>query len=136
MTSARTIEGHDGGGGLLGDPDAGNTRELLRYLQAIGIWFQLLAIAEDICGMIEAEYHRTRDAILAVTGRERMEEPYERFYGRVRARLPLLRTVGRQQVTLIRAFREKGTGAKDVPGELVPLLLSINCIAAGLGWTA
>ena len=94
------------------------------------------AAREEIFGMIEAEFHRTRDVILELTGRERLEEPYEVFHGRVRARLPLLRTVGRQQVTLIRSFREKGTSAKDIQSDLVPLLLSINCIAAGLGWTA
>ena len=32
-------------------PGLGTTQEVLRYLQAIGIWFQLLAIAEEQLAM-------------------------------------------------------------------------------------
>ncbi len=91
---------------------------------------------EQIFGMIEAEFHRTREAILRVTGQERLEDRYQGFYGRVKSRLPLLANVGHQQVELIRRFRDKRTRSENVHGELVPLLVSINCVAAGLGWTA
>ena len=47
-----------------------------------------------------------------------------------------LANVGHQQVELIRRFRDKRTRSENVHGELVPLLVSINCVAAGLGWTA
>ena len=91
---------------------------------------------EQIFAMIEAEYHLTRDAILRVTGPEPLEDRYQSFYRRVESRLPLLANVGRQQVALIRGFRDKKAEKINAQSDLVPLLVSINCIAAGLGWTA
>ena len=89
---------------------------------------------EEIFSMIEQEYHRTRAAVLAVNGEPSLESRFAAFHARVRRRLPILRQVGRRQVELIRRFRE---GEKrERQEDLVPLLLSINCIAAGLGWTA
>jgi hypothetical protein len=44
--------------------------------------------------------------------------------------------VGREQVKLIAQFRAKApAGESKFDEDLVPLLLSINCIASGLGWT-
>ncbi len=91
---------------------------------------------EQIFGMIEAEFHLTRDAILRVTGPEPLEDRYQGFYRRVESRLRLLANVGHQQVALIRGFRDKRTEKISAQSNLVPLLVSINCIAAGLGWTA
>ncbi len=39
-----------------------------------------------------------------------------------------------EQVQLVKEFRSREEG-DDVLEGLVPLLLSINCISAGLGWT-
>ena len=47
--------------------------------------------------------------------------------------MAIINQVGREQVRLIRRFRE--APAETRQRRLVPLLLSINCLAAGLGWT-
>jgi phosphoenolpyruvate carboxylase len=41
--------------------------------------------------------------------------------------------VNRQQIELLRQFRATGNGGGS--DRLAPLLLSMNCIASGLGWT-
>jgi phosphoenolpyruvate carboxylase len=53
---------------------------------------------------------------------------------RLDSRLPMLNRASRQQVELLRRVRSRAPGA-DAGEDLVPLLLSINCVAAGLGWT-
>ncbi len=93
-------------------------------------------VRDAIFGLIEVEYHRTVRQVLAVSGAHRLAERFPRFRRRLARRLPILNEVGRQQVRLIREFREgRAAGAGEHLDELVPLLLSINCIAAGLGWT-
>ena len=42
----------------------------------------------------------------------------------------ILNQVGKEQVELVQGFRK--TGDQE---DLIPLLLSINCVSAGLGWT-
>jgi phosphoenolpyruvate carboxylase len=58
---------------------------------------------------------------------------FPRFQRRLARRLTIINQVGREQVRLILRFREAPAEARQ--RGLVPLLLSINCIAAGLGWT-
>ena len=90
---------------------------------------------EEIFGMIEAEFLRTRAEVMALTGQSRLLQRFPNFRRRLKTRLPFLNQVNREQVTLIRQFR--GTRG-DGPGEnsgLVKMLLSINCVAAALGWT-
>ena len=94
------------------------------------------AARDEIFRMIEQEYRRTCAAILEVTEEPALETRYAAFSERVRRRLPILDRVGRQQVELIRRFRARGPKDDDLTGDLVPLLVSINCVAAGLGWTA
>ncbi|HEU4385008.1 MAG TPA: phosphoenolpyruvate carboxylase [Anaeromyxobacteraceae bacterium] len=90
---------------------------------------------QEIHGLFEEEYHRTVEAVLRVTGRDLLLDRFPRFRRRLSRRLPALKRVGLEQVELVRRFR----AARDrrPPGEehLAPLLLSINCVAAGLGWT-
>jgi len=81
--------------------------------------------------MIESELERTRSLLLEVTGESELLERFPRYRARLARRLPALRQVGHEQVELVRRFRERGRRMED----LVPLLLSINTVAAGLGWT-
>ncbi len=93
------------------------------------------ATRDEIFGMIEEEYRRTVDAVLRVTGADMLLERFPRFRRRLSRRLPMLKRVGRAQIELVRRFRGAG-GQEEVREErLAPLLLSINCVAAGLGWT-
>jgi phosphoenolpyruvate carboxylase len=90
---------------------------------------------DEIFGMVEDEYWRTVDAVLRVTGGDMLLERFPRFRRRLSRRLPMLNRVGRRQVELLRRFRG-ASGTDEARHELLtPLLLSINCVAAGLGWT-
>ena len=90
---------------------------------------------EGIFGMVEEEYHRTIDAVLRVTGGAALLERFPRFRRRLSRRLPALNRIGLEQVELIRHFRNVKDRGRLRDEELAPLLLSINCVAAGLGWT-
>lgn len=89
------------------------------------------SVRDEIFSMIEDEYHRTVKMILQITG-QGLCERFPRFRRRLGRRLLTLNQVGYEQVKLIKRFRR----AKKVKqSDLVPLLLSINCVAEGLGWT-
>ena len=93
------------------------------------------ALRDEIYGLVQGEYERTCANLLRITGEERLGTRFPNFRERMARRLPVLDQVGREQVRLIRRTREaKGAGGVR-KGDLVPLLLSINCVAAGLGWT-
>ncbi|MEM7171393.1 MAG: phosphoenolpyruvate carboxylase, partial [Pseudomonadota bacterium] len=91
---------------------------------------------EAIFSLVEKEYRLTVTQILAITGQETLSAPFARFEQRLARRLDILARAGAQQVKLIEKFR--ATAARDgvKQEDLVPLLVSINCVAAGLGWTA
>jgi phosphoenolpyruvate carboxylase len=89
---------------------------------------------DAVFGRIEEEYHRTVEAVLRISGGTELVERYPRFRRRLVRRLPTLNQVSRQQVELIRRFRESG-GDRSQEELLSALLLSINCIAAGFGAT-
>lgn len=92
------------------------------------------ALADDVFTLIEEEYHRTVSTILALTESEQLCEDFPRERDLWARRSVLIDQVGRNQVGLIKRFR-CAQGAKESQDTLVPLLLSINCIAAGVGWT-
>jgi phosphoenolpyruvate carboxylase len=89
----------------------------------------------DIFGMIEEEFHRTCAQVLRLTGETDLAVRFPNLRSRMTRRLPILGQVGREQVRLVERYRgakvKGGAGAKD----FVPLLLSINCVSSGLGWT-
>ena len=87
-----------------------------------------------IFGMVEEEYHRTVEAVLRISGGKELVERYPRFRRRLARRLPTINQVSRQQIELLRRFRESG-GDKTQEEQLSALLLSINGIAAGFGAT-
>ncbi len=91
------------------------------------------ALRGNIFGMIEKEYRLTVERILEITGEKILCERFKRFSRKLNRRLPVLHQAGIEQVLLVREFRsKKGEHSLD---DLVPLLLSINCVSAGLGWT-
>lgn len=91
-------------------------------------------LRDRVFGLIEAEYHRTLKQVLKVSGGIILCERFPRFRRKLSRRLPAINAVGAEQIRLIQRFRS-GEGEKDGREWLVPLLLSINCIASGLGWT-
>jgi phosphoenolpyruvate carboxylase len=91
-------------------------------------------VRAKILGMVEEEYQRTVQAVLRISGGRELVERYPRFRRRLARRLPTINQVSRQQIELLRRFRESG-GDKSQEEQLSALLLSINTIAAGFGAT-
>ncbi|HYN23381.1 MAG TPA: phosphoenolpyruvate carboxylase, partial [Thermoanaerobaculia bacterium] len=91
-------------------------------------------VRSNILSLVEEEYHRTVEAVLRISGGKELAERYPRFRRRLARRLPTINQVSRQQIELLRRFRESG-GDKTQEEQLSALLLSINCIAAGFGAT-
>ncbi|MGH8501555.1 MAG: phosphoenolpyruvate carboxylase [Gammaproteobacteria bacterium] len=93
------------------------------------------ALRERTFAMIKNEYDRTVAMVLAVNGTSEICARFPRYRESLARRLDIINQVGHQQVKLIKRFRSTD---KEDPGRreyLVSLLLSINCVAAGLGWT-
>jgi phosphoenolpyruvate carboxylase len=91
-------------------------------------------VRNNILALVEEEYHRTVEAVLRISGGTQLVERYPRFRRRLARRLPTINQVSRQQIELLRRFRESG-GDRSQEEQLSALLLSINCIAAGFGAT-
>ena len=64
---------------------------------------------DEIFGMIEAEYRRTVEAVLRVSGGTELAERFPRFRRRLVRRLATINQVSRQQVELLRRFRAAGS---------------------------
>jgi phosphoenolpyruvate carboxylase len=91
-------------------------------------------VREAVFPLIEEEYHRTVEALLRISGGPALAGRFPRFRRKLARRLPTLNQISRQQVELLRQFRE--TGSDRSQEELLSaLLLSINCIATGFGAT-
>jgi phosphoenolpyruvate carboxylase len=91
-------------------------------------------VRDTIFPMIEEEYHRTVEAVLRISGGRELAERFPRFRRKLARRMPTLNQVSRQQIELLRRFRESG-GDRTQEEQLSALLLSINAIAAGFGAT-
>ena len=84
--------------------------------------------------LVEEEYQRTVEAVHRISGGRELVERYPRFRRRLARRLPTINQVSRQQIELLRRFRDSGSD-KSQEEQLSALLLSINTIAAGFGAT-
>ena len=92
------------------------------------------AVREKIFAAIEAEHELTRAMVLRVTGAAEIGERFPNYRATLADRLPTINEVNREQVELLRRFRSaQDETAKEAIK--IPLLLSISCIAAGLGAT-
>ncbi|MEG6507846.1 phosphoenolpyruvate carboxylase [Methyloligella sp. 2.7D] len=89
---------------------------------------------DAIFSMIEREYRLTTEMVLRVSGDDQIAQRFPDFSRALKDRLPTINEVNREQVELLRRFRSAETDAEREQLK-VPLLMSINCIAAGLGAT-
>jgi phosphoenolpyruvate carboxylase len=88
------------------------------------------SLRDSIFGSIEAEYHLTIQMILRITGGSGIAERFPQYRRRFMRRLKTLNQVSREQIALLRQYRETaGDEVRDA------LLLTINCASAGLGAT-
>ncbi|MDZ7735763.1 MAG: phosphoenolpyruvate carboxylase [Gammaproteobacteria bacterium] len=92
-------------------------------------------IRERIFGMIETEYRKTCDMVLRVTGESQLGTRFRKFSRRLGRRNAILNRVGVAQAHLVGHFRSRSDEEKKQLDDLIPLLLSINCVSSGLGWT-
>lgn len=91
-------------------------------------------IRDRIFSKIVDEYNLTKEMVLKITNEEKLCERFKRFSRKLSRRSPVLHQSGMEQVKLVNDFRNRGENDDLLEG-LIPLLLSINCISAGLGWT-
>ncbi len=91
-------------------------------------------IRDTLFNKIVAEYHLTVAMVLQITGEKELSERFKKFSRKLHRRFPVLHQAGMEQVQLVKEFRCREEG-DDLSEGLMPLLLSINCISAGLGWT-
>jgi phosphoenolpyruvate carboxylase len=92
------------------------------------------AVRNSIFSMIEREFTLTREAVLQVSGDDEIAQRFGPYRDRLASRLPTINQINREQVEILRRFR--GSSSEQAKEECkFALLLSINCIAAGLGAT-
>lgn len=90
-------------------------------------------VRDTIFKMFKEEYYLTMDMVKEVVGNGPIEERFPIFGRRLQRRSNIMRRVGLEQVNLVERFRSEDSGHKQQ--DLIPLLLSINCISSALGWT-
>ena len=87
-------------------------------------------IRNNIYGMVKEEYDLSHKWVLQITGEEKLCSRFRKFNRKLNRRSGALMKAGMEQVELVKSFRQSGEEE-----ELVGVLLSINCVSAGLGWT-
>ncbi len=87
--------------------------------------------AERLFALIRHEHRRTSRTILELTGEKRLCERFEGLQRRFERVRPMVDQANRWQVQLLKETR-KGQASEKL---MMPLLMTMNCVAAGLGWT-
>ena len=88
------------------------------------------SIRNNIYGLVKEEYDLTHKWVLQITGEEKLCVRFGKFSRKLNRRSGALMKAGMEQVELVKNFRASGDEE-----QLVGVLLSINCVSAGLGWT-
>ena len=89
----------------------------------------------EIFSDIKTEYKRSIEMILKITDEDKLCDRFPNFRRHFYRRLKSLNQVGIEQVELVKKFRDDDPETTGIQNVLVPLLLSINCVAAGIGST-
>jgi phosphoenolpyruvate carboxylase len=87
--------------------------------------------AERLFALIAHEHKRTSKVILDLTGQAALCERFQGFRRRFERIRPMVDQANLWQVKLLKQTR--GEKSKDALN--MPLLMTMNCVAAGLGWT-
>ena len=108
--------------------------EMVLAKSDLGIAEKYLALVEDraageaIFAAIRADWQRTHDGLLAITGQSRLLEKSPQLDASVRLRLPYIEPLNLLQIELIKRHR----GGEDDPRVAEGIQLSINAIATAL----
>lgn len=89
-------------------------------------------IRERIFGLIEEEFRRTKEMILAITGQKDILDNVPVIQESIKLRNPYVDPLSYLQVQLLMELREKRAAGEDDAELLRQVLLTINGIAAGL----
>jgi phosphoenolpyruvate carboxylase len=92
------------------------------------------AVRAVIFESVEREYRLTSDMLRQVSGDSELAERFPVLRARLARKLPIIAHANRQQVELLRRYRGARLEAEKESYK-APLLLSVNCIAAGFGST-
>lgn len=86
-------------------------------------------LAEEVFGIIEAEYDRTREAILTITEQDKLLEDNYALRRSIMLRNPYVDPLNYAQVQLLQTIRD----SDEVPDDIIEAFtMSVNGIAAGL----
>ncbi|MGB3148464.1 MAG: phosphoenolpyruvate carboxylase [Paracoccaceae bacterium] len=88
-------------------------------------------IREAIFTKVRNEYAMARDAVMSITGQTMLAERFPQFRDRFDRVRNHLEQIANLQVVLLGELRR----GKRTEAAIVPLMQSMNCVAAGLGWT-
>ncbi|WP_347312501.1 phosphoenolpyruvate carboxylase [Defluviimonas sp. SAOS-178_SWC] len=88
------------------------------------------AVRARVLGLVRDEHAKSVEAIGYVTGSSAIGARFPKMRGRTERIRPQLDRINRLQVDLLSAFRSAPTDRAPIP-----LMQSMNAIAAGLGWT-
>ena len=91
--------------------------------------------SQQIMTLIKTEHDLTEQMILKITKETSLCERFPNFHDTMSVRVDPIKQIGFEQVKLVKQLREMKASDTVTDLNLVPLLLSINCVAAGLGWT-
>ena len=92
-------------------------------------------VRDSVLGTIREEYDRTCSHILTLTGEADLADRFPAFRRRIDNVRPLIDRTNTWQVDLLHEFRSATEDSADRGKTTVPLLMTMNCIATGLGWT-
>ena len=87
-------------------------------------------IRETFYKLFKEEYQTARKQTLQLSKHKYPAQGFKKYTRKLQRRLPILQAAGMEQIQLIANFRKQ----RD-PENLEALLLSMNCVSAGLGWT-
>ena len=87
--------------------------------------------SERLFALIRHEHDRTSRTILELTGEKKLCERFEGLQRRFERVRPMVDQSNRWQVQLLKETRQGGDSEKL----MMPLLMTMNCVATGLGWT-
>lgn len=92
------------------------------------------AAAEEILGRIRREHALSLETVAEISGEAHPGRRFPAYLRRLEARLPLIDQANRWQVSLLQAWRKRDPEDGEDKKILEPMMLSMNCIAGGLGW--
>ncbi|NNF80093.1 MAG: phosphoenolpyruvate carboxylase, partial [Rhizobiales bacterium] len=84
---------------------------------------------------VRTEFARTCEQVTRLTGADAVGDRFPALKHRLESTLPRINQANIWQVQLLTEHRDKCSEQSEKDRTLVPLLVSMNCISAGLGWT-